>query len=224
MSVFAVVMAAYQWYEQILNMSPAPRLWTFAAAIIVGYSVVKIKRVKKDIKNRRLGRDGELVVGQHLEALREKGYHVFHDLIDDGFNLDHIIIGPAGAFTVETKTWSKPEKGQAIIDFDGDTILINGNAPERNPIVQAKAQKEWLQKLIFKTSGKKVSVRAVVVYPGWFIRTKKKENEVWVLEPKALSKYLKNEKQVFSIKDVDEISFQISRYIRESEGKRKTKS
>jgi hypothetical protein len=54
----------------------------------------------------RQGIEGEKAVGQFLERLREQRYQVFHDLVGDGFNVDHVLIGPAGVFTIETKTSS----------------------------------------------------------------------------------------------------------------------
>jgi hypothetical protein len=50
---------------------------------------------------------GERAVGQFLEEkLRPLGYHILNDLPGDGFNLDHVIIGPTGIYCVETKTRS----------------------------------------------------------------------------------------------------------------------
>ncbi|MFA7208974.1 MAG: nuclease-related domain-containing protein [Parcubacteria group bacterium] len=221
LAIFTIVVALLQWYEKTYDKPPLPEVWTFVAIVVTGYAIAKYMYAKKEISNRKLGRDGEREVGQFLESLRTKGYFVFHDLIGDGFNLDHIIIGPAGAFTIETKTWSKPGKGQAIIDYDSKGIRMNGGTISEKPIIQAKAQRDWLQKLILKITGRDVSVKAVVVYPGWFIKASKKNNDVWVLEPKALPKYLANEKEIFSGDDVNEISFQISRYIRSGEENKK---
>jgi hypothetical protein len=50
-------------------------------------------------------------VGQYLETLRARGYRVLHDLIGDGFNVDHALIGPDSIFTVETKTYHKARQG-----------------------------------------------------------------------------------------------------------------
>ena len=68
--------------------------------------------------------DWERAVGQTLEALRRKGYRVFHDLIGEGFNLDHVIISEHGVFSVETKTYSKPAKGGCKIIYNGDGYLL----------------------------------------------------------------------------------------------------
>lgn len=45
----------------------------------------------------------------------------------------------AGIFTVETKTFSKPARGNAKVTFDGENILVNGFRPDRDPVTQARA-------------------------------------------------------------------------------------
>jgi hypothetical protein len=54
----------------------------------------------------RIGYDGELATAQELNQLMRHGYYVFHDLQAENFNIDHIVIGPAGVFAVETKSRS----------------------------------------------------------------------------------------------------------------------
>lgn len=150
-----------------------------------------------------------------LEGLRGQGYAVFHDLVDDDFNLDHVIIGPAGAFTIETKTWSKPAKGSPKISFDGTTLRAAGWEPDRDPVVQAKAQASWLQRLLGEITDKAVPVRPVIVFPGWFVEDSRAgRKDLWVLEPKALSAFLANEPAVLAPEDVKLASLQLWRLIR----------
>jgi hypothetical protein len=60
--------------------------------------------LRKRIKELRLGRDGEKIVAEQLECLRESGAQVFHDVPGDGFNLDHVVISNHGIYAIETKT------------------------------------------------------------------------------------------------------------------------
>jgi hypothetical protein len=48
----------------------------------------------------------------------------------------------------------------------------------------------------------KIFVRPVVLYPGWYIQASSSGKEVWVLNPKALPKFLENEQRRFSNEDV----------------------
>lgn len=64
----------------------------------------RIVRVHTDERAWRRGADGEERMGRILERL-PRGWHVFHDLTigSRGANIDHLVIGPAGVFTVNTK-------------------------------------------------------------------------------------------------------------------------
>ena len=59
------------------------------------------------------GATGEEQVGGLLDALRGNGWHVIHDASLGNGNVDHILIGPAGVFTVETKSHPGPVHGRA---------------------------------------------------------------------------------------------------------------
>jgi Nuclease-related domain len=50
------------------------------------------------------GAAGEELVGDTLDGLRECGWFALHDVQLDRGNIDHVLIGPAGIFTIETKS------------------------------------------------------------------------------------------------------------------------
>jgi len=64
------------------------------------------------------------------------------------------LIGPAGVFTIETKTWSKPVRGTATITFDGEELKCGSNKPDRDPVIQALAQSSWMRELLKESTGK----------------------------------------------------------------------
>lgn len=211
-----IALAIVEWWRSITNSPPQPIIVTIVAAVLVVYTLRKIVLARRKLKKLRLARDGERVVGQHLEELRAIGYRVLHDIVGDGFNIDHLLIGPKGVFTVETKTISKPAKGKPEIDYDGTQILVNGFKPNRDPVVQAKAQAYWIKELISELTGKTIAVRPTVVYPGWFINqiSKVSRPDVWVLNPKALSTFIENSNGVLSDEDVHSFHSHLSRYVR----------
>jgi hypothetical protein len=125
-----------------------------------------------------------------------------------------VLIGPAGVFTVETKTQSKPS-GNARVVFDGETIRIDGFDPDRDPVVQARAQASWLRELLSESTGRRFVVRSVIVYPGWWVdEGNPKDNSVWVLEPKRLPTFLDHEPRRLSQEDIHLASFHLSRFVR----------
>ncbi len=214
--LFAIALAGLEWVRSFLGAPPQPIPYTLLAIAAVFVVVWKIIRVRRRLHALRLGRDGERVVGQFLEALREQGFRVFHDLPGEGFNVDHVIVGPRGVFTVETKTFSKPGRGEAKITFDGEQVFVGGLKPDRDCVNQARAQGDWLRNLVFDSSGRKISVRPIVVFPGWFVDGPPDgvKPDVWVLNPKVLPALIAQEREVLTSDDVNLISYHISRYVR----------
>ncbi len=215
------IMTLIKWYEEWSGMQTSPWSWSilFAAALLfLGYRLLKLI---PHVKKLRFAEEGEKIVGQYLERLREQGFQVFHDIIGDGFNIDHVLIGPAGVFTVETKTWSKPAKGETKIMFDGEKLTAWGREPDRNPLIQARAQTGWLKVLLEESTGQATTVRPVILFPGWYIEnTGKEPNAPWVLNPKALPAFLKNAPVRLEPSQIAQLSLHLSRFIRCSEVER----
>ena len=187
------ILAMYEWFAVWRDLPRQPMIMTIAAIVMIGFATVRIIRGRKTLAHLKQGRDGERAVGQFLEDLRRKGFYIFHDLIGKDFNLDHVIVGPKGVFTIETKTISKPKRGNAVVRYDGEQLTINGCIPDRNPVVQAKAQAHWLKELLAE-GNVSASIRPVVVYPGWYVESDSvaAKAPVWVLNPKALPTYIAN--------------------------------
>lgn len=212
----AIAFALMEWGRWYWKVPPAPILYTVIALIATAACYWKFRVTRARLHNLRTGRDGERFVGQFLETLREDGFRVFHDLQGQGSNVDHVLVGPAGIFTVETKTFSKPARGNPKITFDGENILVNGFRPDRDPVTQARAQANWLRNLVLESTGRKVAVRSVVLFPGWWVdpTPASLKPEVWVLEPKALPAFLAHERETLKTEDVNLVSQHISLYVR----------
>ena len=212
-----VLLAILEWYRWATNSPPIPILMTVIAIFSVLYAVIRGAIVRKKLKALRLGRDGEIAVGQYLELLRENGAKVFHDIPGNGFNLDHVVIDKSGIYVIETKTFSKPEKGQPIVIYDGEKVLVNGKEAGRNPVIQVKAACNWLKEQLKHSTGKDCNPRPVVVFPGWFVQptVEAKNSDVWVLNPKALPSFISKSKSQLENDDINLFSFHLSRYVRE---------
>lgn len=218
MAVFFVVLAGLEWWRDYKNMPPQPVLFTVVALGLCIFAAYRIWRIIPQSKNLRLAAEGERAVAEYLDRLREKGFRIFHDVVGVGFNIDHVLIGPAGVFTIETKTRSKPIGRDARVTFDGETILVDGNASDRDPVVQAKAQARWLRSLLQESTGKLFPIHPVVLFPGWYVESKPGSlSEIWVLEPKALPGFLDHAPGRLESDDVALASFHLSRFIRAGE-------
>jgi len=214
-----IILAGNEWWRYFRHLELSPRLYTVLAAIFICFSFYKIRKILKKVKSLKLGRDGERAVGQYLESLRENGCRIFHDLLGENFNLDHVIISQKGIFVVETKTYSKPAKGEPSISFDGKSLQIKGIGKINEPVIQVISASKWLKRILTETTGKIFSVNPVILFPGWYITStvEGKKSGIWVLEPKALPTYINNQPDLLSQSDMMLASFHVSRYIRTKE-------
>lgn len=169
-ALVTIIMALTEWWRWYMQAPPSPLIYSVMAIIVCGYAVWKVRKARQKVKNIRLGRDGEKAVGQFLESLRETGAKIFHDIQGESFNLDHVVIHASGVYVIETKTLSKPDRGEARLVFDGDRVLKNNIEMDRNAVVQVRAGTTWLRELLQSSTGYRFPVRPVVVYPGWFIQ------------------------------------------------------
>lgn len=208
--------ALNEWLKSLFNLPPHPIIFTILAGIVWIFVIVKAVKTRRQLRTLRLGRDGEKVIGQGLERLRDKGYRVLHDVVGNGFNIDHVLIGPTGIYTLETKTISKPARGCCEIVYDGEKIKVNGFTPDRDPIVQARAEANWMRGFVKDVLTKEVSVQPVVLYPGWFVKTQIPNPEVWVLNPDMLPGFLKGEKTLLDARVIQAIEGSLSVYVRRS--------
>ncbi len=210
------LIAMMEWWHWYFNSPPSPILSTIFALGAIAFSIYKFYKGLAKVKNLKLGRDGEKAVGQYLERLRSNGALLLHDFPGDGFNIDHVVVHASGIYAIETKTFSKPDKGEPRIVFDGESVTIFGKKPDRNPVTQARASSNWLREKLAESTGKKYVVRPVVLFPGWYIEptAEARNTDVWVLNPKALPSFIENSRHQIDEADVHLISSHLSRYAR----------
>jgi hypothetical protein len=214
------VMAVVEWVRYFLPSKPAPVLNTAIAILGIMWAVWRIRPVIRQLRDLKLGRTGERAVGQYLEEqLRPAGFQVLHDIPGEGFNLDHVVVGPTGVFCIETKTRSKPAKGPCSIQYDGEKVTVDGLAPDRDPVVQAKAAAKWLCELLESSTGKRFFVQPVVLFPGWYIEKMPANTEVWVLNDKATPSFIQGAKTHITAEDASLITFHLKRYVISTDGR-----
>ncbi|SDQ35316.1 nuclease-related domain-containing protein [Quadrisphaera sp. DSM 44207] len=79
------------------------------------------------LRNWEAGAEGERLVAAELDALRDGGWVLLHDVHWPGrpkANLDHVAVGPAGVLVIDTKNWSGPVTIRS-------EVLWRGRYPQR---------------------------------------------------------------------------------------------
>src|SRR5947209_8593030 len=76
--------------------------------VLLASIFVILRYVLPLVERRDRGASGEEHVGGLLDELADSGWEVIHDATLGRGNVDHILIGPPGVFTVETKSTAGP--------------------------------------------------------------------------------------------------------------------
>lgn len=180
------------------------------------YFFFKLKGTKDLIRSFRLGLAGELATAQELNQLMYHGYFVYHDMPGEGFNIDHVVIGPTGVYAVETKTPSKVvsnNKIQSTACYEKNAIFLYGTK-NTEYIKQAKEQAKWLSNYLKKSVGKDIKVTPVLSLPGWYIEYKSHDDNFIVLNPKLSVSLITKRPVVLDEQTIKQIQFQIEQRCR----------
>jgi hypothetical protein len=161
-------------------------LFSAGSSVFFGLRLFKLLRTRA---NYRLGYDGERFVGEELSRLIGLGFEIYHDVPFDGFNIDHVLVGPRGVFIVETKTRRKPVnesgKKEFKVQFDGKNLQWPWGA-DSHGIEQAKNNAKTLSGWLSSATGKTVWVTPILTLPGWMIELKTITDDLFVLNPKQI--------------------------------------
>ncbi|HEX5982948.1 MAG TPA: nuclease-related domain-containing protein [Solirubrobacterales bacterium] len=137
---------------------------------------------KRDFGAWSQGAEGEEVVGKILEGLAADGWHVIHDVSFGRANIDHIVVGPGGIFTVETKS----HRGKIFLD----------NVDQRM-LGQAYAEKRKLEEI----TG--MEVQALLVFSQAYLvgRVPAKRRGVLIVPARMLADFFAGRRPVMSVEE-----------------------
>lgn len=169
---------------------------SFVTFVFLMASLLYKMTQKMNLRNKlNLGYEGELITAQELNRLMPEGNYVYHDFQADKFNIDHILVGPAGVFAIETKARSKKvsddNKKEATATYNGREIIFSGYK-DTEYIAQAKRQAKWLANWLKSSTGEPMAVHPVLCLPGWFVELKAPYNGIFVANPKQLKGFIKS--------------------------------
>jgi len=149
------------------------------------------------VERRDRGATAEEHVGGLLDGLAGDGWRVIHDASFGRGNIDHVLIGPAGLFTVETKSHPGPV---LVGRIHGQTIR------------QVHAQR----KAVERVTG--VPVEPLLVFSrAWVDRPGARRKGVRVLPARMLLGYLAKRRPTLSRAEIEGAQGQLARALREHE-------
>jgi hypothetical protein len=170
----------------VLGRAFGLRDWRFIVAeVALLVSMFAISRYVLPLVERHdRGASAEEHVGSLLATLPQPQWRVIHDASFGHGNVDHILIGPAGAFSVETKSNPGPVRVSRV---HGATIR------------QAQAQR----KAVELATG--LSVEPILVYSrAWVDRPGARRKGVRVLPARMLVSHLERSRETLMPEEVDQ--------------------
>jgi hypothetical protein len=215
--------AALYFANRDLGVPNAPKWWLLA---LVGFGALavgayKIVRLVERARNLRLGLEAETAVGEELNLLMKQGFSVFHDIPGDkAFNVDHVVVGPNGVFAIETKGRAKlagkGDKSAYSIELR-DERLHFPDWVGREPLDQATRNADWLRKWLSSAVGEPISVKPVLVFPGWMVERKGKSDVAVISGKECLGYFPKAKVATLSPKQMQQIAHQLDARCRDVE-------
>jgi hypothetical protein len=135
-------------------------LFIFIFPIFWKYLAKKIKAFEKERLNFRKGASGEEIVGYALDNFPDE-FRVIHDLTTPYGNIDHVVIGPTGAYIIDTKNW----KGVVAADDNGE-LLLNEKPTQKPEIKNLTRRIMSIKEKITVLSSLDLYVQGVLAFPS----------------------------------------------------------
>lgn len=133
-------------------------LWMFVSK--------KSKAIETARLNFRKGLMGEAAIGYILEGF-PNDFCVIHDLSTPFGNLDHVVIGPTGAYVIDAKNW----KGVVSADGKGE-LLLNGKPTQKTECKNLSRRIMSIKEKIKVLSSLDPYVQGVFAFPSAYIDAK----------------------------------------------------
>jgi hypothetical protein len=166
----------------------AHRFWILFLAIEIAVgtgllaAIRRLDKLMNDIYRERIkwlrGGQAEGLVAWHLQEL-SNDWHVFHNVMrDSGWDIDHVLVGPAGIFTISTKA----QRGYYSRQNGGFRL----NNQPTDHVDEAVRMAMKLKDRLYGLAGEVPWIQGVLAVPFAYVDFPPKQNNVWVLHERDL--------------------------------------
>lgn len=147
-------------------------------------AIARLLAVHTEERGYRIGAAGEEAVARHLRKLDAR-WHVVHSVPVGrrGADIDHVVIGPTGVFTLNTKHHPGGRVG-----VRRETVTVNGRRTDY--LGKARFEAARASRLLAAACGCPVPVRPVLVVLAARLDVRRPPADVAVVEAKTLVRWL----------------------------------
>ncbi len=136
------------------------------------YATNKLRRLEAKKKRLRRVYTGLQMVAQEINSLMSSGYQVYHDFPSGRFHIDHIIVGPNGVFTIQSRIPScfdgAVERRQLAVKAMGKELRAL-KTTDAVSIRTTAFHAAWLANWLLTAAGEAVRVQPLLTLPGFTI-------------------------------------------------------
>lgn len=185
---FFVAMCLFSLPKQgavLLVLSLVAMAWSLARGL---------RHVERFFKGAR----GEERVAGILKNLPET-YHVFNDFVACGNHVDHVVVGPAGVFAIETKFW------RGAVTVEEGHVLVEGHLPSRDPLAQSRREAEQVRVALERLGWKGLVTPVLAFASDTFVQHSAELNGAVLMNACELSAAFKTSRVVVAPDELDRI-------------------
>lgn len=198
------------WLLDVGVSRPVIRLGGIAMFMLaLGTLWLRQRRAITGIDRHAAGRKGEMAMADQLQSLRALGYEILHDLPhdprrEDSPNIDHVVIGPAGLFVLETKYRTKRDGEEIVVE--GERLRIGDQPIAERAIGQTIGNARRVAEILREVTGRRdITTQPVLIFVGrWFINDPRPMNErpFWVCNDLAFVKLIQKQPRTLSNENI----------------------
>lgn len=170
---------------------------------VVRHVLARVVGAKTEERAWRVGADGEEAVAARLASLGVQ-WRVLHAVRvgERGADIDHVVIGPGGVFTVNSK-----HHPRAAVWVGGDTVMVNGR---RVPyVLNSRYEAARASRLLAERAGFPVPVIGLVAVVGarrgFTVKAQPADGAVAVVTRWQLSRFLNSQSPRLDLRQIDAI-------------------
>jgi hypothetical protein len=210
--VFAWVLWGWEELKAHNHQPPEPKLLLCLAIVVTGMSAIAFGRLFRKFHALNRGERGERKVAEVLDDLRTSGYHAIHDIPAKGYNIDHVLVGPAGVFAIETKF----RNGYGEIEFrNGDGLFVGGRKEKDDPLRQARSNAADVNRMLKENCGEHFWVKPLLIFVGnWKVKNTWQTTDVRVFTLDRLRNYFEDQQPALTAAEIKLIVSHLERSVK----------
>jgi hypothetical protein len=162
--------------------------------------VARVLGLRTEATSWEVGAKGERIVDKRLGKLARDGWQVLSSVMKrSGADIDHVVIGPPGVFTINTK-----HHREARIWVGEHTVRVN--SMQQRYLPKSRHEAESAARVLGGAVGVPVKVTPVLAFVGAAsIDTRKSSGDVLVARGEEIDRVLRNLPAVYSIPERERI-------------------